>query len=450
MIPTLAVRLAKTTRRATLTDKDSEVRAAIRRFLLVGMLSVILIATPATLWIRAVSEQYTVDSAYNVTQRLADFAIAPLLTQDLMAGERAALERLNDRLAGWLASGAVEEIMVWDAAGRVIYSNVESHVGELLPDTVPALEVLNGSTRTMEVSPEVEAIHESHATARDLVGVLVGVSTKDGQPLIVEAYYDAELVSRPHAGILLSILPIVLLSLLALQLSQLIPAVKLARRIQGHRTSEQSLIQRSLEASDKERKRIAQHLHDNVIQGLSGLAYALECQEYHGPKEQRPLFKDARTLLQENVTRLREMTSALYPSDLEELGLNEALTLLGNSLAAQTIDVRMDLQDTPMDSVQAALLYRFAREALTNITKHANASTVHINSAKNAGYVFLRIRDDGVGFNPEEGAPAGHLGMTIMRDSIADTGGSLSVTSGIGEGTTLTATLPVSAVGVND
>ena len=447
-MPSLAGRGPKTRRRATLADNDSEVRAAIRRFLMVGLVSVIVVATPATLWIRAVSERYTVDSAYHVTQRLADFAIAPMLTADLMAGERAALKHLDDRLDGWLVNGGVEEIMVWDASGRVVYSNVESHVGELLAATVPALDVLHGSTRTTEVSPEVEAIHESHTNARDLVGVLVSISTRDGQPLIVEAYYDAELVGRHHAGILLSVLPLVLLSLLALQLAQLIPAVRLARRIQGHRTAQQSLIQRSLDASDKERKRIARHLHDDVIQGLSGLAYALESQEYHGPQEQRSLFKDARTLLQENVTRLREMTSSLYPSDLKELGLNEALMLLGSPLAARSIEVRMDLRDTPVDSVQAALLYRFAREALTNVTKHARASTVHINLESNADCIFLRIQDDGLGFNLEASAPVGHLGMTIMRDSIEDTGGSLDVSSGIGEGTTLTATLPVSPSGV--
>lgn len=445
-MPRLAGRGPKPSRRTTLVDNDSEVRSAIRRFLLMGLVSVIAVAIPATLWIRAVSEQYTVDSAYNVTQRLADFAIAPMITEDLIAGERAALEHLNDRLDGWLANGAVEEIMVWDAFGRVVYSNVDSHVGELLTATVPALEVLHGNTRTMEVSSEVEAIHESHANDIDLVGVLVSVFSRDGQPLIVEAYYDANLVSRHHAGILLSVLPPALLALLALQLAQLIPAVRLARQIQGHRMVQQSLIQRSLDASDKERKRIAGHLHDDVIQGLSGLAYALESQEYHGPQEQRPLFKEARTLLQENVTRLREMTSALYPSDLKELGLNKALMLLGSPLAAKSIAVRMELGDAPVDSVQAALLYRFAREALTNIIKHSHASTVHITLDSNAGCIFLRIQDDGVGFNPQANAPAGHLGMTIMRDSIADTGGCLEVSSGVGEGTTLTATLPVSPI----
>ncbi|GAA4366521.1 sensor histidine kinase [Paeniglutamicibacter cryotolerans] len=433
-----------------MVDSDSEVRAAIRRFLLMGLISVIVVATPATLWIRAVSEKYTVDSAYNVTQRLADFAIAPMITEDLRAGDRGSLERLNDRLEGWLDHGAVEEILVWDDSGRVVYSNVSSHVGELSTSTVPTHKLLRGSNNTMEVPAESEAVHENHNDAGDLVGVLVGVSASDGRPLIVEAYYDADLVSRHHAGILLSILPPVILALLTLQLAQLIPAVRLARRIQGHRLAQQSLIQRSLDASNIERKRIAQHLHDDVIQGLSGLAYALESQEKHGPPAQRPVFKEARTLLQDNVTRLREMTSSLYPSDLKELGLNKALMLLGGPLVAKSIDVRMELQDTPVDSVQAALLYRFAREAMTNILKHSQADLVRITLRSNEEFHFLRIQDDGVGFNPEAGTPAGHLGMTIMRDSISDTGGSLDISSRIGQGTTLTATLPVSPSGVGD
>lgn len=427
------------------TDNDSEVRSAIRRFLLMGLVSVIIVATPAALWIRIVSERYAVDSAYDVTQRLADYAIAPTITHDLMAGDPTALQHLDDRLASWLDNGAVEEILVWDASGRVFYSDVGSHIGELLDVTAPAQNLLVGGVDAMVVPADGEVRHEMHAGTPELVGVLVRVVTTDDQPLIVEAYYDAALVSQHHTGILLSVLPPVLLALLALQLAQLIPAVRLAQRIQGHRLAQQSLIQRSLDASTVERKRIAQRLHDDVIQELSGLAYSLESQEYHGPAEQRPLFRQARMLLQENVTRLREMTTALYPSDLKELGLIEALRLLRGPLATNSINVRMDLRETPVDSVQAALLYRFAREALANVAKHAQASLVEVSLGVDDGRIFLQIQDDGEGFDPRAGSPAGHLGMTIMRDAIADASGTLEVRSEKSRGTTLTATLPLSA-----
>ena len=108
----------------------------------------------------------------------------------------------------------------------------------------------------------------------------------------------------------------------------------------------------------------------------------------------------------------------------------------------------MDLEDIPVDSVQAALLYRFAREAMTNILKHAQPGFVQITLKANAEFIFLRIHDDGAGFNPGASAPTGHLGMRIMRDSISDSGGCLDIRSGIGKGTTLTANLPVSPYGV--
>lgn len=422
------------------SDNGSEVRTAVQRFLLMGMIALIVVATPVAIWIRSVSENYTLDSARGVTQRLADYAVAPLVTAQVRAGEPAALERLNTRLAPWLDDGAISEIKVWDADGHIVYSDMEPLIGQRFVLPAQGQELLKGGAGTAAIRPRSAATQEGD---EGRVGVIVGSATVDGQPLLVEAYFDGESIQQQHTKILLGIAPAVLVALVVLQLAQLVPAVHLARRIQGHRIARQLLLQRALDASDTERRRIARNLHDEVIQELSGLSYALEAEELHGAPDQRALFTRASTLLQENITRLREMTSALYPSDLKELGLPEALSRLAGPLAAHGIDVHLDLADIPdLDPVQSALLYRFAREALMNIGKHSHALSAEVSLTPGTGSTVLRIRDDGVAFSPAAGSPAGHLGLTIMHDAIHDAQGNLTIESEPGTGTTLTATLP--------
>lgn len=120
-----------------------------------------------------------------------------------------------------------------------------------------------------------------------------------------EADYDDDEVRAEQASVLFGMAAPFLLALGVLQLAQLFPAVRLARRIQAHEAARSRLLRRAIEASELERQRIARDLHDEVIQDLSGLSYVLESEERHGPQAQRALFADARRILQDNVRSLR-------------------------------------------------------------------------------------------------------------------------------------------------
>ena len=103
--------------------------------------------------------------------------------------------------------------------------------------------------------------------------------------MIFETYSSGAAVRAEQQAVLLSMIPPVLLSLAVLQLVLLIPAVRLAKRIQFHQAKRNALLRCAIEASDQERRQIASELHDDVIQNLSGLAYALESEERRGPAE---------------------------------------------------------------------------------------------------------------------------------------------------------------------
>ena len=421
-------------------EDSSEVRAAVLRFLLVGLIALLVIATPVAFWILTQAERHALNNARSSTQRLADFAIGPLVTEDLLAGDRSALEGIDARLEPWLDRGPVLRIKVWDASGRIVYSDVAELIGKEFPLPDWAEELLEGGEGTATLEHQDELENEFEANAGQLVEVYVRSEAATGDPLIFEAYYDDDDVRTEQAAVLRDMAPAVLLSLAALQLTQLFPAVALARRIQAAQSSRRRLLQRSIEASDIERRRIARDLHDEVIQDLAGLSYAMESEQMRCSPEQRPLLTQAHSILQDNVRALRAMTRELYPSNLEQLGLPAALNRLADPLRQAGIQVIVEGGDVHQMSPDAsAMFYRVAREAFVNILKHAGAETVELTIGEDRDGTVLKIRDDGRGFDLDADAPDGHIGLQIMRDTIEDAGGTLEVVSRPGAGTVIEA-----------
>jgi two-component system NarL family sensor kinase len=272
------------------------------------------------------------------------------------------------------------------------------------------------------------------------VEVYVPVTAPNGERLAFEAYYDDDAVRQEQAAVLVDMAPPFLLALGVLQLAQLLPAVRLARRIQAYEAGRTRLLRRAIEASELERQRIARDLHDEVIQDLAGLSYLLESEEMHRPVGQRQLFADARRILQDNVRNLRAMTSELYPPDLNRLGLRGALARLGDPLEERGISLTLELPPKcELDRDRAALFYRVVREALANTAKHSQATTAELRLRQEGPSSEIRIHDDGCGFDQSMGSPEGHFGLRIMRDTISEAGGSLQVMSAPGHGTTVIA-----------
>ncbi|MGY2746923.1 sensor histidine kinase [Arthrobacter sp. UYCu723] len=202
------------------------------------------------------------------------------------------------------------------------------------------------------------------------------------------------------------------------------------------------LLKRAVEASDLERRRIARDLHDEVIQDLSGLGYALESEELHGPPEQRPVLGGARKILQQTVHSLRAMTRELYPPDLERLGLKTSLERLVEPHQERGLTVRLLIPDDGgMDRGLSALLFRVVREALSNSAKHSGATMVVVSLRTDQRGSEISISNNGKGFDTARGAGDGHLGLRILKDTIREAGGDLEILSVPGAGTTVTARL---------
>jgi two-component system NarL family sensor kinase len=435
---------------AARTDRDvaekREVRAAVARFLIAGFAALVLIATPVSFWVRAEAERHALANARDITQRLADNVVGPLITDQLLARDPAALKLLDQRLQPWLAESGVLRIKVWDERGRVVYSDVESLIGQDFEQEEWARDLLEGGPATATFESQTGEENEFEANSGELVEVYARSASESGAPMIFETYTTGDGVRREQEAVLMGMVPPMALSLAVLQLTQLVPAVRLARRMQVHQAARNASLRCAIEASDQERRQIAAELHDEVIQDLSGLAYALESEERRGPLELQPVFTNARTMLQDNIRTLRAMTSELYPPDLEELGLEASLTRLEAPLVERGIHLTVEIPDKlVLDRDRAVLLYRVAREALVNVGKHSAAQSVGIRIWQAGKRTQLTVSDDGVGFDPRESRAEDHFGLRILGDTIQQAGGTFEVRSAPGAGTSVTVTFGVAA-----
>jgi signal transduction histidine kinase len=209
------------------------------------------------------------------------------------------------------------------------------------------------------------------------------------------------------------------------------------------------LLERTVEATEEERRRIAAELHDGPIQHLAAIVFRLEglrapLERGDIPSQAVPTIAATQEELREEVVELRRMITQLRPPVLDQLGLEDALHDHLESVRQDSgldVSIRIDLAERLEPDLET-VLYRVSQEALTNIVKHAGASHVWLSLGEDDGTVTLEIRDDGVGFSPEETPTLvqdGHLGLVAMRERVETVGGSWELLASRGEGTVVRA-----------
>lgn len=422
----------------------SEVRAAVTRFLVVGLISMMIVAAPVALLMRAVTLEQALNNVEQRAQRMADYTLAPFVTSPALEGDPAAARILDAVIQARVSDGSIIHIKVWSATGLIVRSDLKPLNGRTFPVPEAAQQVLATGRPTATLEPQHATVEEYGSSHSDVVEVYAATESRSGERFLVEIYYPADVVLAEQTAALVGLVPAALLALAVLQAAQLRPAVSLARRIQSFQLNRRRLLQQAIAASDLERIRIARDLHDDVIQDLAGLSYALESVEYKASPEVRPLLLQARSLLQNNVHTLRSMIAELYPADLDSIGLSQALVRLGAPLKAKGVEVSFTVpENLELEQNTSLLIYRVARECLTNIDKHAKASHVEVRLVKDQHNAILEVTDDGVGFEPDDSAVSGHIGLRLVRDTVAEAGGRVDVRSGYGEGTSVITTLPV-------
>jgi PAS domain S-box-containing protein len=201
------------------------------------------------------------------------------------------------------------------------------------------------------------------------------------------------------------------------------------------------LAHRLVSVQEEERSFIARELHDEAGQLLTYLQMLLgqDGKVLSGGKA----LEESRNILDQAITRVRDLTSELRPALLDTLGLVPALKLLFKQFSEHTgVEVSFDSPETPRLSSDAALAaFRIVQEALTNVARHAHARKARVHLAVEDGRLSVEIGDEGRGFDP--GRAEQSLGLLGMQERAVAVGGKLSVESAKGSGTKVTAQLPL-------
>ncbi len=211
-----------------------------------------------------------------------------------------------------------------------------------------------------------------------------------------------------------------------------------------------SLIQRAERAAViEERQRLARELHDSVTQLLySQVLFSGAGLKMLNQGDVDRVDMHLGRIHQAALQALKEMRLLVYelrPETLLEEGLMAVLERRLNSVERRTgVDARLEVQGDPsLDLGTQMALYRIAEEALNNTLKHAEASTVAIKLAREAGRFTLEIQDDGLGFAPGIQDGRGGMGLANMRARAAELGGELHLFSAPGQGTRVTVTFEI-------
>lgn len=220
---------------------------------------------------------------------------------------------------------------------------------------------------------------------------------------------------------------------------------RLHRRLAAREHAAERFAEQVIAAQEAERRRLAGDIHDGITQRLVSLAFHLDAAADAVLADTDVSVRElarARELTDLTLDEVHAALAGLRPPVLDDLGLTDGLASLARSIAQ--VEVRVVGTECELPEHVVIALYRIAQEALQNVVKHAHATQAEVELRCDAKSVLLRVTDDGRGFDigarPDSESSYGLRSMTERAELI---GGSLSVTSRPGIGTTITARAPV-------
>ena len=223
----------------------------------------------------------------------------------------------------------------------------------------------------------------------------------------------------------------------------------LDQRLRTRTTELERLASRMVRQHEEQRRRISRELHDETAQVFSAVKLNLGLVSESAGAEEAARLDQVLELIDTGIDSIRRVTQDLRPSLLDELGLLPALhALVGDFGETTGLTIRWLAPDAlPELSAEAELaLFRVLQEGLTNVARHAEASTIEVTVESSDEQIVVHVRDDGRGLQPggtDRLSAEGRLGLVGMRERIAGLGGSVSVTGSPGTGVDLSVRLPL-------
>jgi two-component system, NarL family, sensor kinase len=446
-----AARWVTLSRRPRADDLDQEPvrpRRVVAQ-LVAGLLAVLVaVGLLASLAAQRLAEREAVSDAAQTADVLANAVVSPSLTNALADGDPSAVRSFDAVVRERVLGDGVVRVKLWAPDGRVVYADEPQLVGRVFPLTDEQRSALAEPRTRAEVS-NLEASENEFETGGRLLEVYRPVWTPDGTELLFEIYSAYEPVEQ-RAGQLWRGFTGVTVSSLLLVVALMTPIVwRLLRRLVEAQRQRERWLERAVDASDAERRRIAGSLHDGPVQELVATSFAAAGAAARAEALSQPALaaelRDLATGLRGNVKVLRSLLVDIYPPSLSDAGLVAALSDLAESTRGRGVTVHLDLHAVPdsgadglgLSGADQRLVYRVVQECLRNAVTHAAPCTATVSLGREDGALVLDVVDDGPGFDPAAHwePRAGHFGVLVLSDLATEAGATLQVASAPGRGT---------------
>ena len=398
------------------------------------------------------AEAEAVNGAANTANLLADAVAQPALSEALLTSDAAAVTAMDAVVHQHVLSKTIVRVKIWDPTGHILYSDAKALIGERFPLGEEERGVLSHPQVRADVSDLTAPENRLERGHGKMLEVYRPIWTPSGKPVLFEIYSPYDDVTKRTGTLWAGFAGVTLTSLLLLVVLLMPVLWRLLYRLKQSQAQREALLQRAVEASTEERRRIAGALHDGVVQELAGASFAVAGGAERANSLGQPLLADelrtAAGTVRTSIGGLRSLLLDIYPPSLASAGLEAALTDLVYTLRSRGTAVILELApETGLDAAGERLVFRVARECLNNIVQHAGATSVQVRLERAERHVVMEIIDNGIGFdaahllaNPKEG----HFGLRVLGDTVADAGGELLLSSAPGVGTSWQLRIPLS------
>ena len=423
--------------------------SAVTRFALGSVAAVAIVAVGGFFALRSVAiDQARGETAVKVEQ--AGELVESQLLDGILTGAPAAVAAVDRLVVGRILSASVVRVKIWSAGGTVLYADEPSLIGRRFQLDDDQRRLLREGGAEVELTDLSRPENALDRLEGELFEAYTRIRTPSGVPILFELYERVGSVRSRAEQLLADLAPPILAGLAVLLLAQAPLVLSLTRRLQHGHAEREELLLAAIDASTRERRRIASYLHDGSVQDVAGVAFGLapiaDRAAARGDDEEAEELRAAVERLRQSVRDLRLLLVELHPPRLAAAGLETALSDLVSPLEARSTAVSLDLEGAErLEPAEEALAYRVAQEAVRNVLAHADAASVRIELAVSADQVRLVVSDDGRGFAAEERArrsDEGHLGLELLEGLVARAGGTLRVHTVPGEGTRVELEVP--------
>lgn len=385
-------------------------------------------------------EHHLLEGEIRSIARIAgDMADANLIPPD--TDNAVAMAILDESVRVNLLGSDTVRVKVWAPDGTVVYSDATELIGQKFPLSDDRIDAFNGQSRVEDPNRSLpENVYER--TLPPIREFYIPVADETGSVVSVfEVYRLVEPIEATVGNIRRYTWTSIAIGIGLLSLFIVTLIIVNGRALTRRRRLTERLFSDLVKAQAEERTRIIGSLHDDIGQSLYRIHYGLEdTRSRVDPGD--PIAEDLTrlgVLVGDVDSALRAELRLLQYGTGEELSLESALDELVEVTEMETdltVTVNIDT-DCVLSPSSRVAVFRAAREALTNVRKHALATTVEIQIHRTGKRVRLDVMDDGVGIIHDEG-----LGLTTTRERLESIGGGLKIKNGRNGGTRFMAWLP--------